>query len=103
MLLVPIDARFFPGVLVMTPGALEAFKRTGEGIEAFLTRHLRGDWGNLDTHDWKENEYSLRQGFRLLSAYALQQTSPPDVSHIAGLCLAGYFSNRVPQALFLSA
>ncbi len=72
MLLVPMDAKFFPGVLVITPGALEAFKRTGEGIEPFLTRHLRGDWGNLDTHDWKENEYSLRYSFRLLSSYALQ-------------------------------
>ena len=72
MLLVPMDAKFFPGVLVITPGALEAFKHTGDGIEPFLTRHLRGDWGNLDTHDWKENEYSLQQGFRLLSAYSLQ-------------------------------
>ena len=72
MLLVPIDARFFPGVLVITPGALEVFKRTGEEIQPFLTRHLCGDWGNLDTHDLKENEYSLRYSFRLLSAYALQ-------------------------------
>ena len=72
MLLVPMDARFFPGVLVITPGALEVFKRTGEEIQPFLTRHLRCDWGNLDTHDWKENEYSLQQGFRLLSAYSLQ-------------------------------
>ena len=71
MLLVPMDARFFPGVLVITPGALEAFRRTGEEIQPFLTRHLRGDWGDLDTHDWTENEYSLRRGFRLLSAYAL--------------------------------
>ena len=71
MLLVPIDARFFPGVLVITPGALEAFKRTGEEIQPFLTRHLRGDWGDLDSHDRKENEYSLRRGLCLLSAYAL--------------------------------
>ena len=72
MLLVPMDAKFFPGVLVITPGALEAFKRAGEEIQPFLTCHLRGDWGNLESHDWKENEYSLRQGFRLLSAYSLR-------------------------------
>ena len=71
MLVMPADARFFPGVLVITPGALAAFQTTGEGIQPFLTRHLRGDWGDLDTHDWSENEYSLRRGFRLLSAYAL--------------------------------
>ena len=75
MLLVPMDAKFFPGVLVITPGALAAFQRTGEGIQPFLTRHLCGDWGNLDTYDWKENEYSLRQGFRLLSAYPLRDGS----------------------------
>ena len=71
MLLVPMNARFFPGVLVITPGALAALHTTGEGIQPFLTRHLRGDWGDLDDHDWKENEYSLRRGFRLLSTYAL--------------------------------
>ncbi len=71
MLLVPMDAKFFPGVLVITPGALEAFKQTGEGIEPFLTRHLRGDWDDLDNHDRRENEYSLQQGLRLVSAYAL--------------------------------
>ena len=72
MLVMPPDARFFPGVLVITPGALAAFQTTGEGIQPFLTRHLRGDWGDLDSHDRRENEYSLRHGLRLLSAYALQ-------------------------------
>ncbi len=72
MLVIPADARFFPGVLVITPGALAAFQSTGESIQPFLTRHLRGDWGDLDTHDQRENEYSLRHGLRLLSAYALR-------------------------------
>ena len=72
MLVMPADARFFPGVLVITPGALAAFQITGESIQPFLTRHLRGDWGDLDSHDRRENEYSLRHGLRLLSAYALQ-------------------------------
>ena len=71
MLLVTMDAKFFPGVIAITPGALEAFKRTDDEIQLFLDRHLSGDWGNLDTHDWQENEYSLQQGFRLLSAYSL--------------------------------
>ena len=72
MLLIPMDAKFFPGVVVITPGALEAFQTTGEEIQLFLTRHLRGDWGDLDSHDRRENEYSLRHGLRLLSAYALK-------------------------------
>jgi len=34
-----------------------------------LRRHAAGDWGDLDEHDRQENEVSLAQGFRLLSAY----------------------------------
>ena len=35
-------------------------------------RHLTGDWGNVDEHDRRENELSVREGFRILSAYALK-------------------------------
>ena len=34
----------------------------------FLSRHLRGDWGDLCQDDNTENELSLKQGFRLLSS-----------------------------------
>ena len=34
-----------------------------------LTRHCRGDWGNLTDEDKQENELSLKEGYRLLSAY----------------------------------
>ena len=32
-------------------------------------RHSRGDWGDLCLEDRAENELSLKEGFRLLSAY----------------------------------
>jgi len=32
---------------------------------------VNGDWGELDEHDRKENEFSLKSGFRILSSYAL--------------------------------
>ena len=35
-----------------------------------LRRHAAGDWGDVDEHDRKENELSLREGFRLLSVYS---------------------------------
>ena len=35
----------------------------------FLTRHARGDWGELSADDVAENEVSLKNGFRLLSSY----------------------------------
>ncbi|MDE3075945.1 MAG: plasmid related protein [Chloroflexota bacterium] len=37
-----------------------------------LFRHVSGDWGELDEEDKAENELSLREGFRLLSAYTLR-------------------------------
>jgi hypothetical protein len=36
-----------------------------------LTRRVGGDWGELDEHDWRENECSVANGFRILSAYTL--------------------------------
>jgi len=34
-----------------------------------LTRHRMGDWGKLGDEDKQENELSLKEGYRLLSAY----------------------------------
>lgn len=59
------------GQPVATPGALDALEQAGELPLAYLFRHVTGDWGDLDPEDIEENELSLAQGFRLLSAYHL--------------------------------
>ncbi len=59
--------RFEPGQLGMTQGVAAAL--TQDEVMTALRRHLSGDWGDVDEHDWQENELSLREGFRLLSAY----------------------------------
>ncbi len=66
-----VDAKFSPGQLVATPGFIQALHDSGDKIVPYLLRHVQGDWGELDEHDRKENELSLRKGFRLLSAYRL--------------------------------
>ena len=59
----------FPlGRLVITLAALHALQP--EDVAASIRRHVTGDWGELDEHDRQENELSLREGFRLLSAYS---------------------------------
>ncbi|HET8925261.1 MAG TPA: hypothetical protein VFN26_19925 [Candidatus Acidoferrum sp.] len=64
------NAALFPlGQIVATPGALAALEKAGQTPLDFLSRHVRGDWGELDEHDRKENELSLKRGFRLLSSY----------------------------------
>jgi hypothetical protein len=37
--------------------------------EAFLDRHVNGDWGEVPDADKQENELSVELGFRILSAY----------------------------------
>ena len=60
----------FPlGRIVATPGALQALEAAGEQPTQFLDRHASGDWGELDDEDKQENEFSLRNGFRIFSAY----------------------------------
>lgn len=39
-----------------------------EVVEA-LYRHVTGDWGEVCEEDRRENELSLREGFRLMSVY----------------------------------
>ena len=55
--------------IVATPGALELLSEAGEDPLGFLARHASGDWGDLDAHDRRENERSLRHGWRVLSSY----------------------------------
>ena len=60
---------FNPGNIVATSGALKLAQH-GIDLSAYLLRHLSGDWGDLCPGDAEENELSLREGFRLLSAYS---------------------------------
>ncbi len=57
------------GRVVATPGALEVLTEAGEDPLRCLTRHASGDWGELDAHDRRENERSLKHGWRILSSY----------------------------------
>jgi len=60
---------FSLGQVVVTPGALAALEKAGQGPQEFLSRHVHGDWGDLCEEDRKENQFSLERGFRLLSSY----------------------------------
>ena len=62
----------FPlGRVVATPGALGALSEAGVVPVALLARHVIGDWGEVPTEDAKENEHSLKHGYRVLSSYPL--------------------------------
>lgn len=59
--------KFPVGEIVITRRALDELTQH-EAVKGLL-RHVSGDWGALDEHDWKENEAALEHGFRLLSRY----------------------------------
>jgi hypothetical protein len=59
------------GQVVATPGALEALAEAGQTPDEFLDCHAAGNWGEVNAADWEENELSVREGFRVLSAYTL--------------------------------
>ena len=67
MTMIIAQGKFWAGRIVITPGAQSELSQD-ETMEG-LARHLAGDWGNVDEDDWKENEFSLEHGFRLLSSY----------------------------------
>ena len=63
---------FATGQIVATPGALELAEQ-GVDLLAYLLRHLNGDWGDLCQEDKSENEFSVKNGYRILSAYTTPQ------------------------------
>jgi hypothetical protein len=69
-----LNALFPLGQIVATPGALSALGGEGINSDALLTRHVTGDWGELSEEDRRENEFSIKEGFRILSAYKLPRT-----------------------------
>lgn len=61
--------RFEHGQLVATPGALELLGELEISPSYLLERHLSGGWGELCTADQRENELSVKEGFRIFSSY----------------------------------
>jgi hypothetical protein len=69
----PMQSPKFPlGHVVATPGALRAMADAGHAPNEFLNRHVRGEWGDLCEEDRRENEFSVAEGLRILSAYGLR-------------------------------
>jgi hypothetical protein len=59
------------GRVVATPGALNLLGKSGGHPFDYLAHHATGDWGELCTFDRQQNEIALRDGYRVLSSYAV--------------------------------
>lgn len=59
--------KFSLGAVVATQGAIAELP--ANEMQTALSRHHRGEWGEVCEEDRQENERSLREGLRLLSVF----------------------------------
>ena len=62
---------FSLGRFVATPAVLALLAAAGETPAELLARHQSGDWGEVPPEDARENDFSVKQGFRILSSYVV--------------------------------
>ena len=65
---IKLKGNFPLGRIVATTGALGAIS-CSDIVDA-LSRHTAGDWGDVCPEDRAENDRSVKEGHRLLSAYS---------------------------------
>jgi hypothetical protein len=67
-----INATFNTGQMVATRGVYDLACQNpdfAKFIQKSLNRHVKGDWGDVDEEDKQTNDYDLKHGMRVLSAY----------------------------------
>ncbi len=67
----PLKTKFSLGMIVATPGALEALDRAATNAEDLLIRHQNWDWGDIPIEDAEQNMFAAAHGLRILSSYPL--------------------------------
>ena len=68
-----MHAKFHPGRVVGTPGAIDALAASGQDAGFFLDKHTSGDWGEADPEDQAANDAALVDGGRIMSFYRTLQ------------------------------
>lgn len=63
---------FKMGHVVATPGAIEVLANAQTSPWELLSRHVRGDFGEVDAQDWQANLDAINDDARILSAYTLK-------------------------------
>ena len=64
---------FSLGSVYLTVGAREALEESNQTPNEFLAKHQSGDWGLVCEDDKRENQLSVKEGFRILSSYRTSQ------------------------------
>ena len=61
------------GKFMMTRGVADGEFALDELLK-LIHRHVTGDFGEIDEEDRQENLLSIREGFRIMSAYTINDT-----------------------------
>ena len=59
------------GQLVITPGALQVLSEQELIPLVLLSRHIRGDWAEMEPEDQEANRQALTDGSRIFTRYTL--------------------------------
>jgi len=59
------------GVCVCTPAALELLESLDRTPHDLISRHVTGDFGDLDDEDLVQNCQAVEQGYQVFSTYQL--------------------------------
>jgi hypothetical protein len=62
---------FTLGRIVATPGALQALDTAEVNPLSLLEQHMRGEWGDVPAEDARENDRSVKHGYRIISSYGV--------------------------------
>jgi hypothetical protein len=68
----PIDNQaplFAMGQILATPAVADHFSSQGVSPFVYLSRHVRGDWGDVPHEDAVANQASIERDTRILSSY----------------------------------
>jgi hypothetical protein len=61
---------FSCGTVVATPAVMAHFAENNIDLEHYLIRrHLQSDWGEVQPDDSSANDFAVKNGLRILSAY----------------------------------
>ena len=74
IIVVPLKPKppLFPlGQIVATRGVLTHLEHEGITADAYLNRHVRGDWGDVPPEDAEMNRYAILVGARIMSSYEI--------------------------------
>lgn len=63
---------FSLGQTIATDRVLVALTEARQTVDEFLQRHQMGDWGIVSEEEREDNDLSVQEGARILSAYTLK-------------------------------